>query len=320
MKITVRPLKGEALQVEIEGSAKVSDLKKKVAEAKAEFPAEQQKLVYQGKILQDDNTIQESNVTEDGFVVVMVTKPTAAPKAAAQPPAQPAAAPTAATTPAPAATAGGGAATTTANLPSVITDLRQNPRWSALAQRVVADPPSLPRMLASLRPQYPQLLQALTENLPGFVQMCRDEVGVGAGGAGAGAGGAFPAMPGAGGMGGMPGMDSPQFRSIAAALAQNPQMLQQMAQSDPEFAAALQQNPQAVAQVLAMAAQGGGGGAGGQMPMQIELTADDEAAVGRLCALGFDREMVIEVYQGCGKDEVLAANILMDETQEMQDS
>lgn len=318
MKITVRPLKGEALQVEIEGSAKVSELKKKVAEAKAEFPAEQQKLVYQGKILQDDQTIQESNVTEDGFVVVMVTKPTAAPKAAAQPPAQPAAAPTAATTPSPATTAGGGAPTTAANLPSVITDLRQNPRWTALAQRVVADPPSLPRMLAALRPQHPQLLQALTENLPGFVQMCRDEVGAGAG---AGAGGAFPAMPGGGGM---PGMDSPQFRSIAAALAQNPQMLQQMAQSDPELAAALQQNPQAVAQVLAMAAQGGvgggGGGAGGQMPMQIELTQDDEAAVGRLCALGFDREMVIEVYGGCGKDEVLAANILMDESQDMQDS
>jgi len=313
MKITVRPLKGDALQVEIDGSAKVSELKKKVAEAKAEFPAEQQKLVYQGKILQDDNTIQESNVTEDGFVVVMVTKPTAAPKAAPQPSAQPAA-PPAATTPA-AATTAGGASPTTANLPSVITDLRNNARWRELAQRVVSDPPSLPRMLASLRPQYPQLLQALTENLPGFVQLCRDEVG-----AGAGAGGGFPAMPGGGGM---PGMDSPQFRQIAAALAQNPQMLQQMAQSDPELAAALQQNPQAVAAALAMAAQGGGGGggggggAGGPMPMQIELSQDDQAAVDRLCALGYDREMVIEVYVGCGKDEQLAANILMDE---MQDS
>lgn len=310
MKITVRPLKGDAIQVEIDGSAKVSDLKKKVAEAKTEFPAEQQKLVYQGKILQDENTIQESNVTEDGFVVVMVTKPTAAPKAAAQPAAQPAATPAAATMPTVATTAGG-TPPTTANLPSVITDLRQNPRWRDLAQRVVSDPPSLPRMLASLRPQYPQLLQALTENLPGFVQMCRDEVGAGAG---AGAGGAFPAMmPGGGGM---PGMDSPQFRQIAAALAQNPQMLQQMAQSDPELAAALQQNPQAVAAALAMAAQGGGG-AGGPMPMQIELSQEDQAAVDRLCALGYDREAVIEAYIACGKDEQLAANILMDD---MQDS
>jgi len=310
MKITVRPLKGDAIQVEIDGSAKVSDLKKKVAEAKTEFPAEQQKLVYQGKILQDENTIQESNVTEDGFVVVMVTKPTAAPKAAAQPAAQPAATPAAATMPTVATTAGG-TPPTTANLPSVITDLRQNPRWRDLAQRVVTDPPCLPRMLASLRPQYPQLLQALTENLPGFVQMCRDEVG-----AGAAAGGAFPAMPGGGGV---PGTDSSQFRQIAAMLAQHPQMLQQMAQSDPELAAALQQNPQAVAAALAMAAQGGGGGGvDGPTPMQIELSQDDQAAVDRLCALcALDREMVIEAYVACGKDEQLAANILMDE---MQDS
>ena len=76
----------------------------------------------------------------------------------------------------------------------------------------------------------------------------------------------------------------------------------------------MQQNPQAVAAALAMAGQGAM--PGGMPPpgvQQIELTEEENAAVERLCALGYDRQMVIEVYVGCGKDEQLAANILMDE-------
>lgn len=312
MLVTLKELKGELFQVEIDESASVGDLKKKVAEARADSPADQQKLIYQGKILKDECTIKDAGITSAGgsFVVCMVTRPVSTAAASTTEPAAasaiagaapaPAAAPPVA---APPAAAPGPAPT--ANLPAVITDLRQNPRWPELARQVVADPQSLPRMLRALQMRWPQLLRALTENIQGFVLMCREEVGGG------------PA-------GGMPGGMPPGMQQIAAALAQNPQVLQQMAARDPELAAALQQNPQAVIQALAMAAAQGGmgggmggggmlGGGGGGPQMQIDLSEADHAAVERLCALGYDRAMVTEVYVGCGRNEELAANILMDE-------
>merc|ERR1712151_1341302 len=95
-----------------------------------------------------------------------------------------------------------------------------------------------------------------------------------------------------------------------------------MGASDPQLAAALQNDPQAAQQALAMAAAGGmpggmpgGGMPGGGMPGGgiPELSDAEKEAVDRLVALGYDRGMVLEVYLGCGKDENLAANILMDE-------
>ena len=51
------------------------DLKAKVAAERGdEFPAAQQKLIYNGKVLEDAKTLQESGVTESGFVVVMASK------------------------------------------------------------------------------------------------------------------------------------------------------------------------------------------------------------------------------------------------------
>merc|ERR1712060_195675 len=100
-----------------------------------------------------------------------------------------------------------------------------------------------------------------------------------------------------------------------AQLAANPQMLQQLAQQDPMFAQ-LAQNPQAL-EMLQRAAQQGGGGAGiagggaaAQAPAQ--LTEDDKPAIERLMEMGFERQKVEEVYLGCGKNEMLAANPLFD--------
>ena len=43
------------------------------------------------------------------------------------------------------------------------------------------------------------------------------------------------------------------------------------------------------------------------------LPAEGEAAVQRLAALGFARAAAVEAYLACEQDEMLAANLLMDQ-------
>eukprot|EP00971_Amphidinium_carterae_P017421 343504-Amphidinium_carterae.1 len=53
MKITARPLKGDQFDIECEPDDTVEQLKQKIAAAHPEFPVEQQKLIFCGKILTD---------------------------------------------------------------------------------------------------------------------------------------------------------------------------------------------------------------------------------------------------------------------------
>jgi len=176
---------------------------------------------------------------------------------------------------------------------------------------VTANPRVLQVMLPSLRRRHPDLLRAISENLQGFIQMLRAEVG-------------DAAPPGGGGGGGEAGMpNEAQFRQLAAMMAENPAMLAQMMQSDPELQQAVQQNPQAFQQILQHAAagggvpgapggQGGGAAGGGGAPPRLALTEADNAAIERLCQLGFERLMATQAYIACEKNEELAANLLFD--------
>jgi len=51
-------------------------LKQKIAENKGgkDFPVDGQKLIYNGKVLEDNKTIGEVNVAAGKFIVVMVVK------------------------------------------------------------------------------------------------------------------------------------------------------------------------------------------------------------------------------------------------------
>jgi len=75
MKISCRPLKAEAFDVEAEPGDTVLGLKAKVAQAKPDLPADTQKLVFAGKVLQDGATLQDSGIKDGDFLVIMVAKP-----------------------------------------------------------------------------------------------------------------------------------------------------------------------------------------------------------------------------------------------------
>ncbi|XP_064153515.1 UV excision repair protein RAD23 homolog B-like isoform X2 [Anguilla rostrata] len=88
----------------------VKALKEKIENEKGKdgFPVAGQKLIYAGKILNDDTALKEYKIDDKNFVVVMVTKPKTAPSASQPSPASstatPSPAPAATPAPAPSAT------------------------------------------------------------------------------------------------------------------------------------------------------------------------------------------------------------------------
>ncbi|KAK9899239.1 UV excision repair protein Rad23 [Cystobasidium minutum MCA 4210] len=140
MKLTLKTLQQKQFTLDAEPSWTIADVKKKVEETQS-FSVDSQKLIFSGKILADDKTVESLNFKEGkDFMVVMVSKPKAAPAATAAAstssstaaaPSAPAAAapadkPAAPSTPAPAtaseaAPASTAAATTTTETPAPAT-------------------------------------------------------------------------------------------------------------------------------------------------------------------------------------------------------
>ncbi|KIO28437.1 hypothetical protein M407DRAFT_14718 [Tulasnella calospora MUT 4182] len=85
LSITVKTLQQKQFKVDAEPSDTVLQLKEKI-EATNGAPIANQKLVYAGKILADEKTVEECNIKEKDFLVLMVSKPKPAPAPAASTP------------------------------------------------------------------------------------------------------------------------------------------------------------------------------------------------------------------------------------------
>lgn len=73
LSITVKTLQQKQFKVDAEPSDTVAQLKAKI-EATNGAPVANQKLVYAGKILSDEKTVEECNIKEKDFLVLMVSK------------------------------------------------------------------------------------------------------------------------------------------------------------------------------------------------------------------------------------------------------
>ncbi|KAI3497895.1 hypothetical protein L1887_33507 [Cichorium endivia] len=88
MKVFVKTLKGIRFEIEVKLEDTVADVKKNIETVQGPdvYPAVQQMLIHQGKILKDDTTMEENQVSENSFFVIMLSK---APKTKTAPPPTP---------------------------------------------------------------------------------------------------------------------------------------------------------------------------------------------------------------------------------------
>ncbi|XP_037491959.1 ubiquitin receptor RAD23c [Jatropha curcas] len=170
MKVFVKTLKGTNFEIEVKPDETVADVKKFIETAQGAdvYPAEQQMLIYQGKVLKDSRTLEEIKVAENSFFVVMLSKSkvssggASAASTATPSPAQPASSlPSRATQP---------STTTEAPAPTAA------PWFQALRTMVQANPQILQPMLQELGKQNPHLMRLIQEHQADFLRLINEPV------------------------------------------------------------------------------------------------------------------------------------------------
>jgi len=341
MKLTIKTLKGPVFTLDVEPETTVGQLKQRLEKEQGEeYTASGLKFIHAGKILSDDNqTIQQCNVKETEFIVVMTSKPKAAPAKAAAPAAAPAPTQAAASAPvaahsAPApASSGPASSQPSATGPSGESAPTANPSEDTIAQLVdmgfVRED-----VVAALRAAFGNRDRAVEYLSTGNIPMQTDAPAPAApastpssasapapsapassssqpaAASGAPAGGfVLPA-----GSPLAPLATNSQFIQLRTLVHRQPELLpallQQLGQHNPQLIQLINDNQEDFYILLNMTAGGSAGPEGG---IPIQVTREESEAINRLCQLGFDRNLVIQAYFACDKNETLAANFLFQQ-------
>ncbi|KAG9760233.1 UV excision repair protein Rad23, partial [Aureobasidium melanogenum] len=375
MKLTFKDLKQQKFVIEAEPSETIGEVKSKIASEKGWEPSTQ-KLIYSGKILQDDKTVESYKIEEKGFIVCMTSKPKAAPSKPSAPatpaPAAPASTPappqaptsssTSASAPVPATPSPATNESSRFNDPSALTlgderaaaisnmEAMGFPRTDIdRAMRAAFFNPDraveyllngIPESAQREQEQQQQNQAAPRQNqapatAPAAQSTGAEDEGLNLFEAAAQAaqggnrGSTRAAQPAQGaeaglGAGGDPLeflRNNPQFQQLRQLVQAQPQMLepilQQVAAGNPQIAQLIGQNPDAFMSLLAEDVDDDAALPAGAQA--ISVTEEEREAIERLCRLGFERDLVIQAYFACDKNEELAANFLFDQPEDPEE-
>lgn len=346
MLITLKNLQQQTFQVDIDPTQTIKQLKERIqAEKGKDYPAENQKLIYAGKILTDDSTISDYNIDEKKFIVVMVSKPKGAPVPHSGP-----SDPTAAAASSPTPTSPANTTTTTAqnstvqqpqqptgdidisntgagatsNITEAESALLMGEDYAAMVNNIMDMGYERDQVEAALRASYnnpDRAVEYLINGLPANTDNEPAASPVGTGSAAPSEGDEPLAFL----------RTQPQFQQMRSVVQQSPELLdavlQQIRQTNPALLQLISQNQEAFVRMLnepAAGSQGGGGGtpssntpsslSAGVTPTAVPVTPQDKEAIERLKQLGFPEHLVIQAYFACEKNENLAANFLLSQT------
>ncbi len=74
MKLKLKDSKGNLKEIEVEGTQTTQELKKTAAELYNIKETDNLKLIFRGKLLADDKTLDSYEVKEDGLIMIMQPK------------------------------------------------------------------------------------------------------------------------------------------------------------------------------------------------------------------------------------------------------
>lgn len=357
LTLTVKTLSNKKFSVTVQTSISVAELKEMLEKEYEMGDAKLLKTIHHGKILKDKMVLSELKISNNDILVVMQsrrkkkqkTKPAPAAQPAVQPTTQPqASAPQAAantgtdasasttTTEQPASTEPTGdstASTTDTNMAEPPAEqgnasgngMATGSQFEEMITRLTGMGFERSQAEAALRAAYgnpDRATEYLLNGLPANVQVQPQPANTGAQPSEQPNGSAAPNAQGQG------VQINPDM--LRAAL---PQILAQMAQTNPELAnnpqaiQAMLQNPQMLQSLMGvvanMQAQGGGGqgqglptgppSGGGQPQAQtIQISAEDREALNTLMAMGFTQHQAYEAYRVSGNNLDAAASYLFD--------
>ncbi|XP_059641255.1 ubiquitin receptor RAD23b-like [Cornus florida] len=372
MKLTVKTLKGSHFEIRVQPSDTIMAVKKNIedVEGKDNYPCGQQLLIHNGKVLKDESTLAENKVTEDGFLVVMLSKsktlgsssvssaqpssttaptsnPTPAPEAPIQAPVQ-APAPKnitstsdVATARAPSDTYGQAASNLVAgnNLEQTIQQIMDIGGGNWEKETVIR----------ALRAAYNNPERAVDYLYTGIPEAAEVAVPVASGANTMAGTGAAPTAPvsgvpnssplnlfpqetlsgaAAGGLGSLDFLrNNQQFQALRSMVQGNPQilqpMLQELGKQNPQLLRLIQEHQAEFLQLINEPLEGSEGDLFDQpeqdMPHAVSVTPEEQEAIERLEAMGFDRALVIEAFLACDRNEELAVNYLLENAGDYED-
>ncbi|KAL0757426.1 hypothetical protein Bca101_095094 [Brassica carinata] len=359
MKLTVKTLKGSHFEIRVLPTDTIMAVKKNIedSQSKDNYPCGQQLLIHNGKVLKDETTLVENKVTEEGFLVVMLSKSKTASSAgpsSAQPTsmttsttssAMPAAASTNQSIPVPASNS-----TLAQEQPAqAASTLASGSSTEQMVQQIMEmgggswDKETVTRALRAAYNNPERAVDYLYSGIPEREAVPLTNIsGVGSGAdlaAPPASGGPnsspldlFPqeAEAGAGELGTLDFLrGNDQFQQLRSMVNSNPQilqpMLQELGKQNPQLLRLIQENQAEFLQLINEPYEGSDGEMDildqpeQEMPHAVNVTPAEQEAIQRLEAMGFDRALVIEAFLACDRNEELAANYLLENSADFED-